>query len=100
MPQITINRVSGYSNKLRKIKLFLDGVEIDQIRDGESKTFSISTGTHKLRAKIDWCQSNEIEFDISEGEIKIWNLKGTNPLLGLYYITFGRSNYLKLEQSK
>jgi hypothetical protein len=97
MAEITINRISGYSNKLRKIKLVLDNQVIDEIKDGEIKTISVNPGKHLLIAKIDWCQSNEIELNIKEGENKKVSLKGTNPFLAIYYITFGRNKYLKLE---
>ena len=99
MAKITINRISGFSNVLRKIKIILDGQEIDEIKDGEIKSIEVSPGRHKLIAKIDWCQSNEIEFNIAEGEYRRFLLKGTNPFLGLYYITIGRKSYLKLESA-
>lgn len=97
MAQITISRIPGYSNKLRKIKLVLDNQVIDEINDGEIKTINVNPGKHILKAKIDWCQSNEIALNIKEGENKEVSLIGTNPFLALYYITFGRNKYLKLE---
>ena len=97
MPKITVKRISEYSNKLRNIKLFMDGQEIYKIQSGEIKTINVSPGKHKLVAKIDWCQSNEIEVDTKEEDNISVILKGTNPFLGLYYITFGRKRYLKLE---
>jgi hypothetical protein len=97
MTQITVNRISGYSNKLRKIKLILDNQEIEEIKDGEIKTIKVTPGKHKLIAKIDWCKSNEIELNIKEEENRQVILKGTNSFLALYYITFGRNSYLKLE---
>lgn len=97
MAQIRINRLSGYSNKFRKIKLVLDHQEIAELKDGEIKILNVSPGTHTIKAEIDWCQSNEIEITIREGETKELVLKGTNPFLALYYITFGRKNYLLLE---
>ena len=100
MAQITVNRISGYSNKLRKIKLVLDNQEIDEIKDGEIRTIKVTPGKHKLIAKIDWCQSNEIELNIKDEENRQVTLKGTNPFLVLYYITFGRNSYLKLESTK
>lgn len=97
MAIISINRLSGYSNKFRKIKLVLDHQVIAELKDGEIKIINVSPGTHTIKAEIDWCQSNEIELTIREGETKELVLKGTNPFLALYYITFGRKNYLLLE---
>lgn len=97
MAIISINRLSGYSNKFRKIKLVLDHQVIAELKDGEIKIINVSPGPHTIKAEIDWCQSNEIELTIREGETKELVLKGTNPFLALYYITFGRKNYLLLE---
>lgn len=36
MPQITVKRISEYSNKLRNIKLFMDGQEIYKIQSSET----------------------------------------------------------------
>ena len=98
MAHLTVNRIAGYSNKFRKIKLVLDHQVIAELQDGEIKVLNISPGTHTIKAEIDWCQSNEIAFSILEGENIELVLKGTNPFLALYYITAGRKNYLKLER--
>lgn len=100
MSKIIINRAAGYSNKLRKIKLILNNEEIGKIEDDEIKTIDLEPGKYKIKAEIDWCQSNEIEFNIVEDEIRKFNLRGTNPFLILYYITFGRNKYLKLDLEK
>lgn len=97
MSQITVKRSSEYANKLRKIKLVLDDQVIEAIDDGETKTIQVKPGSHKLKATIDWCQSNEIVFNINEGEDKEFSLKGRSPMLALYYITFGKDKYLQLE---
>ena len=97
MSQITVKRSSEYANKLRKIQLLLDDQVLDEIEDGETKIIHVKPGIHNLKAKIDWCQSNEIVFNINEGEDKEFFLKGTSPLLALYYITFGKDKYLQLE---
>lgn len=36
MPQITVKRISEYSNKLRNIKLFMNGQEIYKIQSSET----------------------------------------------------------------
>ena len=100
MTKIIINRASEYSNKVRNIKILLDGTEIGKIKDGESKTFPIQPGKHQLKAKIDWCSSNEITLNILEGKVKKISLNGTNPLLSLYYITFGMNKYLNIKEIK
>ena len=100
MGQITINRISGYSNKLREIKLVLDNEVLGTIKDGESKSFEINPGKHKLKATIDWAGSNEMEFEMSQNENRKFDLKGTKPFLAIYYSIFARKKYLILEDSK
>lgn len=97
MAQISISRVSQYSNKLRKIKIVLNDQVVDHISDGETKVLNVRAGKHRLMAKIDWCQSNILELDLLEDESKDITLKGTNPFLILYFITFGKNSYLSLE---
>lgn len=96
MAKIIINRSSEYSNKMRSIGIYLGNDKIINIKDGESLEYEIKPGKYKLKAKIDWCSSNEIKFTIEENDTLRFNLNGTNPFLSLYYITFGKNDYLKL----
>lgn len=97
MPKIKIHRTSQYSNRFRNIGLYLDGNKIVEIADGKSTEFEVEKGQHNLIAKIDWATSNEINFDVNEEDVG-FNLAGTSPFLALYYISFGRKNYLRLER--
>lgn len=97
MPTIKIYRTSGHANRFRNIQLYLDNNKIGDLADGQSMEVEAERGKHKLIAKIDWTTSNEIDFEIAETKL-VFKLTGTNPFLALYYITFGRKNYLKLEK--
>lgn len=59
---ITIQRDSGYADRLRNYKVLLDGVKIGEIRDGERKTFDVHPGNHQLWLAIDWARSNKLSF--------------------------------------
>jgi hypothetical protein len=100
MSKIIINRTTEFSNLIRSIEIYLGNEKIGTIRDGESKEFEVEAGEYELRAKIDWCGSNKINFTIGENEVLRYNLSGTNPFLGLYYITFGKDRYLRLKPIK
>tara|TARA_B100000508_G_C11380376_1_gene238308 strand:- start:335 stop:637 length:303 start_codon:yes stop_codon:yes gene_type:complete len=100
MTKITIHRPSGFSNRLRKIQLVLDDQVLGSLKNGESQTYSIPSGAHRLKAVIDWCESNEVTFDLQDGETKTWTLTGSNPLFAMWYITVGRKQYLKLSASE
>ncbi len=49
---------------MRGIGLYIDDTKIGVIANGEIAEFEISEGPHKLRAKIDWCRSNEYSFTV------------------------------------
>lgn len=70
MATIKIRRSSEYINKMRAIKILVDGKEIGSIADGETKEFTTAEGQHKIEAKIDWCGSPELSFNIKDTEIK------------------------------
>ena len=54
MPQLQITRINEYTNRLRNVKLCLDGNEIGLIKNNETVNFTIPSGSHLLKAKIDW----------------------------------------------
>ncbi len=66
MATIKIRRSSEYINKMRAIKILVDGKEIGSIADGETKEFTTAEGQHKIEAKIDWCGSPELSFNIKD----------------------------------
>ena len=96
MAKIIVNRTSEFANKIRSIELILNDKKIGEINDGESNEFEIEPGIFNLKAKIDWCYSNTNSFTIKEGDVVRFNLSGRNPFLAMFYITFGKNNYLKL----
>ncbi len=104
MPTLIINRSSEYTNRLRAIKIIVDGKEIDTIKNGETKRFDLPEGDHQVQAKIDWCTSNVVQFRISEGNIKTFNLTSfaKHSRFGIwsaaYYISFAPNKYLRLEE--
>lgn len=97
---ITISRDSGYADKIRAYRVVVDGSEIGTIGDGESKTFPIEPGPHRLVLKIDWCSSNTVSFDLAENTSVHFqcgsNLRGFSVFLGIYYTLFARDKYLWL----
>ena len=66
---IIIKRCTGYVDKIRAYKIFLDGTEIGVIRQGESKQFPLQQGKHTLQLKIDWCTSKLVTFDLTDKPI-------------------------------
>ena len=69
MWKLIIKRSSEWNSRLRDIGIYLDNKKIGEIRNGEFKEFDVPEGTHKLKAKIDWCRSETLDFKSSENEI-------------------------------
>jgi hypothetical protein len=62
--RIEISRPSMYVNKFRSYAVYLDGIQVGHIRDGEAITLIVSPGEYSVWVKIDWLKSNHIEVEI------------------------------------
>jgi hypothetical protein len=104
MAIVRIIRSNEYANRLRDIKIFLDGTELGKIGNAQTKDFEVMSGDHMLQAKIDWCSSNKVTFSISDNEIISFNMdsfakhNSIGILATIYYITFGANRYLNLKE--
>lgn len=74
MAKIIIKRSNEYVNKMRAIKILVDGEEIGSVADGEIKEFTTPEGEHKIEAKIDWCGSPEMLINLKTNDTKILEL--------------------------
>jgi hypothetical protein len=45
----------------------VDGVDIGEIRRGETRVFPLSPGRHEVHLEIDWCRSPAISVDAIPG---------------------------------
>ena len=103
MPLLQITRSNEYTNRLRNIKIFVDGKQAGVIKNNETENFELPAGNHTLKAKIDWAGSNTISLQLNEGETKKFELTSFakhNPLgifAAIYYTTMATNKYLNLE---
>ena len=135
MAIIKIQRTNDYMNLMRDYRLFIDGQKIGSIGNAQTKEFEIPAGRHSLIAKIDWCSSQELSFEIDKDDSKTLLVSGfiiskwIMPLilgiiafsfivtlithfyftlfiilpaflLLLYFLTFGRKNYISLKEKE
>ncbi len=102
MVALKISRDSGYADRLRAYAVVLDGKKIGELRNGETKEFSMLPGPHKVSLKIDWCGSKTLNVTATEGCPLSFrassNLRGLRLLLGLWYVVVARDSYLLIEQ--
>jgi hypothetical protein len=135
MTTLKIKRSNEFVNRFRKIGIYVDKKKIGTISNGETKEFEIPTGQHVVKAKIDWCGSNNLTCQINENELKTisissfnhgksfilclivaiallfilkfgFDIKSDNMFLAgifptvllFYYLTIGRSSYLRIKE--
>lgn len=86
MSKITIKRRKEWSNRSRTIGIYIDGVKTGTLKNGEIKEFEIEEGKHQVKAKVDWCGSEEIEINTandSKGHIEVSGFKYGDWVYGL-----------------
>ena len=91
MTKLIIKRTSEFNNKARYFGVYVNGDKVGAIADGETKEFNIKPGKNQLMAKIDWCQSQTLEFEIQENETKTIELAGfkySNLIIPLIAVIF------------
>jgi hypothetical protein len=103
MVMMTVTRDSGYADVVRAYSVLLDGKKIGEIRNGETKKFSIEPGAHTMSFKIDWCGSKTLDFTAVEDQPLAFraesNLRGWRLLLAGWYAIVDRTSYLLIEQT-
>ena len=100
MPDLIIQRDSGYADSLRAYKLILNGNEIGAIRGGESKSFPVDPGRHTIQAKIDWCSSPPEEF-VAEDEpiaFEVFSKLRGFKLLGSIFALFNPRGWIGMRR--
>jgi hypothetical protein len=99
MASIEVKRGKGYKDALRAYQIELNDKTIGTIKAGESLSFDIPPGKHRLRMKIDWCSSSYLNFEITDHQTLHFEC-GNNvpPFAELIYIVFLRNKYLWLKQ--
>lgn len=99
MPVIKLHRENQFADKIRSYQIFVDEIQIGEIKSGSTKEFYVVEGTHKISLKIDWCGSGEIEFSIANEEtIEFECGNNTHLFLAFFYVLFARNKYLWLRK--
>lgn len=86
---IVIKRNSGYADKFRKYKVFIDDKIVGTIADGEEKEFSLDAGSHKIYCKYGFYKTSLLT--VEDGRVDsirlscINNLRVAKVHLALFY---------------
>ncbi|MDL5047547.1 hypothetical protein QQ054_16145 [Oscillatoria amoena NRMC-F 0135] len=86
---ITLTRHCSYADAIRKYRVIIDGHEFGCLKQGETWSYEgLTQGSHTIWLKIDWCRSNQIEFEYSGEDILFEcgsNLAGLKVILTILY---------------
>ena len=101
--QVTVRRMTSYADRLRGYKVKVDDVVVGLVQAGESVTIPVAPGRHSMVIRIDWCGSEQIDFEVQAGEHAFFecgsSLVGWRIVLALFYIVFRTNQYLWLRHS-
>jgi hypothetical protein len=97
---VRLSRNSGYPDRIRQYRVFVDERQVETIGNGETKSFPVAPGLHKLRLKIDWCSSNSMDFEINSGQTINFrcysSLRGWRLAFAIFVIVFNPRGYICL----
>ena len=98
MPTLKLVRDSGWADKLRAYKILLNGTEVCKINDGEELSFPIEPGQYAIKAKIDWCGSREVRFDVADQDV-VFDVESSMrgpALFGALFMLFNPNGWILL----
>lgn len=89
MPKVTITRNDGWFGRIRTAKIMADGLEIGQVKSGESVEVQIPDRSENLYIKMDWGRSKPYPVSgIKDGQTIYANAWFTlNPLRNIGIIS-------------
>jgi hypothetical protein len=96
---LRVFRHSGYTDKLRKYKIIVNGSEVGAIARNSVVDFKVPSGAVKITARIDWCRSQPLLIEAHPGkrvEIEVLNRRG--PFLAGLSTIFAHDSYLTLKR--
>ncbi|MBW3518082.1 hypothetical protein [Flavobacterium sp. NKUCC04_CG] len=86
MAIIKIERKNDLSNRFRDYNIYIDGNKVGTIANGEVKEFTVdSSGTHSVKATIDWCSSQELFLNLNSADTIPLKLNSITTKWGIYY---------------
>jgi len=103
MAEIIVSRPDErWANRVRSYKIVVDGEVLASLRRGEDATVPVAPGHHKVRAKIDWARSRDIDLDLGENDRAYLICQSAfRPSLivprAMLYVTIWRKRYLDLQ---
>jgi hypothetical protein len=77
---LQIQRQDARQDRTRRYRIYVDGILVGDVGNGETKELDLEPGSHLLRLKIDWTGSPEIPVEGGADRVVVRcrpNTKGT-----------------------
>lgn len=100
MPNVVLERDSGYTDRIRRYRVLVDGAEVGTIGNGGRFECEVAPGPHTLQVRIDWARTEAVPFDADGGAVRFLvrsNLRGWKVLLASVYMLMP-SKWIVLER--
>jgi hypothetical protein len=86
--------------RLRRFRIYIDGEQVGRIRSGESLSFPVKPGAHRVHVQLDWLsRSREVEVVVPP-DAQLWCIyHGALASMALLFVQPRQSLGLSSEQS-
>ena len=68
MGKLLVKRIDSWADKFSAYRIFVDGVDVGKIREGEEWSRSLANGAHTLELKIGWFNGSQTEAFVMDGD--------------------------------
>jgi hypothetical protein len=85
-----------WRDRLRAYRIEVDGETCVDLRQGESRVLELPPGPHRVRARIDWTGSPEVEVEVVAGATLECRVEPAGPAIAVLWQIFGRDQYLRM----
>ena len=100
MGTLVLRRPAGrWRDRVRAYRVEVDGEWRFDIRSGESRVLELSAGPHRLRARIDWSGSPEVEVEVVAGATVECRVEPSGPAFATIWHLFGRDRWVRLSRT-
>jgi len=109
MAKLTINRTNQWTNRFRKIWVYMDNKILCKISNNETLTVDVEPGQHHFFAQADWVSSETITLNFQDDtviqlelgspvKVTSWSIVFSAIYLSiLFYIWFFKKEFLSYE---
>jgi hypothetical protein len=68
MGTLVIHRPDDLGGRFRRLKIYVDGLEVVGMRPNKTFTIEVAAGVHEVRGRMDWATCHPLPVEIRDGE--------------------------------